>query len=99
LIERDRAIVTPRSPTLSDVDIELPRIVMGEEVSLDRLCGDAYQINSVLAGLSLSLGRTSSTPNHQHSLGKTLLSMPHPEGGNDGKLDGHLHKRELGNRG
>jgi len=47
--------VTPRSLTFSDGDIELPRIVMGEEVSLDRLCGDANQRNCVLAGLSLSI--------------------------------------------
>jgi len=47
--------VTPRSRTLSDGDIELPRIVMGEEVSLDRLYGDPNQRNCVLAGLSLSL--------------------------------------------
>jgi len=47
--------VTPRSRTISDGDIELPRIVMGEEVSFDRMCGDRNQINCVLAGLSLSL--------------------------------------------
>jgi len=42
---------------------------------------------------------TSSTLNHQHSLGNPLPSMPHPEGGNGGKLAGRPHKRELGNRG
>jgi len=49
--------VNPRSRTFSDGDIELyiPRIVMGEEVSFDRLCGDPNQINCVLAWLSLSL--------------------------------------------
>jgi len=47
--------VTPTSQTFSDGDIELPRIVRGEEVSFDRLCGDPNQRNWVLAGLSLSL--------------------------------------------
>jgi len=50
----EKSIVTLRLWTLSGEDIKLSNIVMEDEVSFDKLCGEPNQRNCVLARFSFS---------------------------------------------